>query len=136
MAHQFTDSDLEAFLEEALSPEEMATIEAASRNQPELMKQLATVAARREAGVHSLGAIWRRHRASCPSREHLGSYLLGALDDDHSEYIRFHIEIIGCRFCRANHDDLRRRQEEAAEATATRRRRYFQSSAGYLHNDE
>jgi hypothetical protein len=136
VARQFTEAELEAFLEESLAPEDMAVIEAATRNQPRLTKQLAAIIARRDAGVHSLGGIWRRHRVSCPTREQLGSCLLGALDEQTAAYIQFHIEVVGCRVCRANYEDLRRRQEEAAETTATRRRRYFQSSAGYLRGDE
>ncbi len=48
----------------------------------------------REAGVHGLGEIWRRHRLTCPSRQQLGSYLLGAMDDAKREYIQFHIESV------------------------------------------
>jgi hypothetical protein len=88
--------------------------------------------ARRDAGVHSLGEIWRRHRISCPSRGQLGSYLLDALPEELADYIRFHIELVGCRYCRANLTDLRQQQAELPEVVQTRRRRFFQSSAGYL----
>ena len=88
---------------------------------------------RRDAGVHSVGEIWRRQRLSCPSREQLGSFLLGALDDGpHANYITFHLQKIGCRFCQANLEDLRRQQEETAETVKTRRTKYFQSTAGHL----
>ena len=58
-------ADLEAYLDEALPPEEMARIEQALRDRPELRERLAAINARRDTGVHSLGAIWRRHRLSC-----------------------------------------------------------------------
>jgi hypothetical protein len=58
--------------------------------------------------------------------------LLGALDDEHVDYIRFHIDTVGCRFCAANLADLESQQAEAAEQSTRRRRRYFESSAGYL----
>jgi hypothetical protein len=125
-------ADLEAYLDEALAAEEMARIEQAIRRQPQLVAQLAALCAQRDAGVHSLGAIWRRHRLSCPTREQLGSFLLGALDDGLAGYVGFHLDVIGCRYCQANLADLKNRQVEQLEAAETRRRRYFQSSAGLL----
>jgi len=125
-------SDLDAFLDEALPPEEMARIEQALRDDSDLARSLAAVVARRDAGVHTLGAVWRRHRLSCPTREMLGSYLLGVLDDETADYVTFHLEQIGCRYCRANVTDLRRQSEQSAEEDRPRRRRFFQSSAGRL----
>lgn len=132
MARSFTQHELEAYLDEALAPEEMAAIERELRSQPQLLRQLALINTRRDAGVHSLGEIWRRHRVSCPRRGELGSFLLGTLPAAVHNYLMFHIETVGCRFCRANLDDLRRLQAERSEAAASRRQRYFQSSAGYL----
>ena len=43
--------------------------------------------ARRDAGVHSLGEIWRRHRLSCATREQLGSYVLGVLLKEAADYL-------------------------------------------------
>jgi hypothetical protein len=128
-------SDLEAYLDEALPVAEMARIEEALRRDPQLLEQLAAINARRDAGVHSLGEIWRRHRLSCPPREQLGSYLLRTLPKGTSQYIKFHIETVGCRLCQANLADLENQQAEAAETIRQRRRKYFQSSAGYLPRD-
>jgi hypothetical protein len=132
MLQAIRHSDLEAFLDEALPPEEMARIEASIRESPELIKRLAAINARRDMGVHSLGAIWRRHRLSCPTRDQLGSHLLGALPPEVSEYVTFHLETIGCRFCQANLADLDQQRAESPHLSKTRRRKYFQSSAGYL----
>jgi len=132
MSREFTESELEAYLDEALAPDEMTVVEAALREDQELAQRLAKINGRRDAGVHSIGEIWRRHRISCPTREQLGSYLLEALDKEQTDYLRFHIEHIGCRFCRANLDDLKMQQEESSEAKISRRTKYFQSSAGYL----
>src|SRR5262249_13945850 len=93
--------------------------------------------ARRDAGVHSLAEIWRRHRLTCLTREQLGSHLLGILADEESAYISFHLETIGCRYCQANMDDLKAQQAQTAQPVAAnssshRRRKYFQSSAGHL----
>jgi len=132
MSHLFHPSELEAYLDEALPSEEMARIEKALRKDRVLARQLATIHARRGAGVHSLGEIWRQHRLSCPSREQLGGFLLGALPEEHADYIAFHVDVVGCRYCQASLADLRS-QQTGEEATApTRRRKYFQSSAGYL----
>jgi len=133
MSESFRESDLEAFLDEALPAEEMSRIEQALRGDAELARRLAGVRARRDAGVHSLGEVWRRHRLSCPSRQELGGYLLGALPEEAAEYIAFHVEAAGCRYCQANLADLEARRAEPDRAAQVRRRRYFQSSAGYLH---
>jgi hypothetical protein len=129
----FSNSELEAFFDEALPAERMAAIEDALRNDEALQQRLAALNGRRDAGVHSLGEIWRRHRLSCPSREQLGSYLLGVLPRGAADYVRFHLETIECRFCTASVADLRAQQSAGETEVAQRRRqKYFQSSAGYL----
>ena len=132
MASKYTQSDLEAYLDEALPVDAMAGIEAALRDDRTLAEQLMKINGRRDAGLHSLGEIWRRHRLTCPSREQLGSYLLSVLDSELAEFIRFHLEVSGCRTCRANLDDLKTRQTDESAAVETRRKKYFQSSAGHL----
>jgi hypothetical protein len=128
----FSDTDLEAYLDEALPPAEMARVEAAARADATLLRRLAGINARRDAGSHTLGEIWRFNRLSCPTRAELGSSLLGVLSDAENDYIQFHLNEVGCRYCQANWNDLANQQAEAAEAKASRRRKYFQSSAGYL----
>lgn len=51
MTSSFRQSDLDAFLDEALPPAEMARLERAVRDNPALARTLADVAARRDAGV-------------------------------------------------------------------------------------
>jgi len=133
----FSNSELESFLDEALPAERMAAIEESLRASDELQQRVAAINGRRDAGLHSLGEIWRRHRLSCPSREQLGSYLLGVLADDAAEYLRFHLENVGCRYCAANLADLRDQQMAAdAKAVQQRRQRYFQSSVGHLRRSD
>jgi anti-sigma factor RsiW len=132
MTRPFTQAEMEAYLDESLPAEEMARIEKALREAPNLAGQLTAINARRDAGLHSLGGIWRRHRISCPSREQLGSYLLETLSAETAQYVEFHIQVAGCRCCQANLADLEAQQAEAQEAVQSRRRKYFQSSAGYL----
>ena len=132
MLEKFTDAELEAYLDEELSVEDMARVDTALRNDPALKNYLAAINGRRDMGVHSIGAIWRRNRLSCPSREQLGSFLLGILADEQADFIKFHIQKVGCRPCQANLGDLARQQEETEEIPVSRRRKYFESSAGYL----
>jgi hypothetical protein len=134
MPKPLRQSDLDAYLDEALSPEEMARVEQALRDDPGLREQLAAINARRDAGVHSLGEIWRRHRLSCPPREQLGSYLLDAVPDTLADYIAFHLKVVRCRFCQANLADLEQQEAEVPDVVQNRRQKYFQSSAGYLHS--
>lgn len=132
MSPDISTSELEAYLDEALPTERMARIEQQARRDRALGERLAAINARRDAGVHSLSEIWRRARLSCPSREELGSFLLSALATEMAEFISFHLETTGCRYCQANLDDLRA-QQAAPQAEADRRRRkFFQTSAGYL----
>jgi hypothetical protein len=136
MSRSFSSAELEAYLDEALPPEQMARIEQAVRGDANLVRELASINARRDAGVHSLGEIWRRHGLSCAPREQLGSYLLGVLPKESADYLTFHLEVLGCRVCRANLADLQKQQAEAGDAVQTRRRKYFQSSAGYLRAEK
>ncbi len=128
----FTDAELAAYLDEALAPEAMADVERAARRDAALVQRLAEVSGRRDAGLHSLGEIWRRHRLSCPTRQQWGSYLLGTLEPDRSRYFEFHVQVTGCRICQANLQDLRSEQAKQPAAAEQRRKRYFQSSAGHL----
>jgi anti-sigma factor RsiW len=134
--NNFSDAELECYLDEALPSDATARVEQALRDDAELSQRLASINGRRDAGVHSLGAIWRRHRLSCPSREQLGSLLLGVLSKDETAYVSFHIEQGGCRYCQANLADLEAQQAAADDHVQQRRRRYFQSSAGLLHKQD
>ncbi len=134
MAKSLSQSELEAYLDEALPVDAMAAIEQALRADAKLAGQLTTINARRDAGMHSLGEIWRRHRLSCPTREQLGSYLLGVLEESVFGFVKFHLEVSGCRTCLANLEDLKTRQTDEPTAVDSRRKKYFQSSAGHLRS--
>src|SRR5205085_10604152 len=108
-----TREQMHAYLDDALPESAAAKVEQALRASETLRQQLKLVMQERDRGEHSVGAIWRRERLSCPPREQLGSYLLEALDDDLMEYLRFHLDTIGCPFCRANLADLKAQQEGA-----------------------
>lgn len=131
----FDDETLRAYLAETLPAEGMARVEKALRDSAELKQRLEDVRAdRADFGLHSLGAIWRRQRLTCPSRQDLGGYLLETLDPAHADYITFHIDVVECAFCKANLTDLRGKAEQGAR-TQTRRQRYFHSSRHLLSGD-
>jgi hypothetical protein len=104
---QITREMLRAYMCDALPDAELAAVERSLRESAELQTLLKEVLEQEDRGEHTAGAIWRRERISCPSRDQLGGFLLGAGDADLLEYICFHIEEIGCPYCQANVDDLR-----------------------------
>ncbi len=74
--------------------------------------------------------LWEYYRFSCPKRNTIGAYMLGTLEPDWQQYVEFHLNTLGCRFCRANLDDLqnqsRETQQEAFQA------RIMESTIGFL----
>lgn len=123
---------LSAYLDDALGEAETAHIEQALRGSEALRQQLRVMMQERDRGEHSLGAIWRRQRLSCPGRDQLRAYLMKAIDGDLKDYVDFHLKTIGCSFCQANLADLQARNEEPAGRTKKRQRRLFESSVPYL----
>jgi hypothetical protein len=103
------------------------------RDSAELRDRLRVVREERDRGEHSLGAIWRRERISCLTREDLNGYLHDLLESGLHDYVEFHLKIIGCSTCQANLDDLREKQAETA-SLQRRRKKIFNSSAGLLTN--
>jgi uncharacterized protein YbaR (Trm112 family) len=127
---------LRAYLGDALPPEDMARVEKALRDSAELRARLEEVRENRgDQGLHTLGAIWRRGRLSCPTRQQLGSYLLDALDPDLASYLKFHLDVIACPYCQANVADLRSKGAQAP-AIQSRHNRIVQSSQHLLGGEE
>ncbi len=131
----FDDETLREYLAETLPPGEMARVEMALRESSELRDYLEDIRQNRsEAGLHTLGAIWRRGRLTCPTRQQLGSYLLEVLDPEYAEYVTFHIETIGCPYCQANLDDLRGKTD-TSPLIQNRLRRIYHSSRHLLSGE-
>ena len=127
---------LRAYLLDELPAGTLARVEKALRDSAELRAQLEDVRQNRsEAGLHSLGAIWRRARLTCPSRQQLGSLLLDALDPDLAAYLHFHIDVVECPYCQANLADLKGKAESGTAVIRTRQHRILQSSR-HLLGDE
>ena len=134
--HAIDVETLRAYLLDELPAGTLARVEKALRDSAELRAQLEDVRQNRaEAGLHSLGAIWRRARLTCPSRQQLGSLLLDALDPDLAAYLHFHIEVVECPYCQANLADLKGRAEPASTVARTRQHRILQSSRHLLGDD-
>lgn len=130
--HKITLEDLHGFLDEALSEEMSSKVEKALRESMPLRNALMRLMEDRERGEHSLGAIWRRQRLTCPTREDLGNLVMGILDSDYSDYIQFHIKTIGCGYCQSNLADLQELSKESKTHVKLRRQKMFASSAGLL----
>ncbi len=135
-----TDDELRGFIEETLPPERLNELLRRLPEDPQLQKRLAVI--REESPVPGdLGAIWRFYRLSCPDRGDWGSYLLGVLDPGHADYLRFHLEEVGCEYCAANLEDLKASQQaqrsgSESQAIERRRTRYYQSGAGIFGSRE
>ena len=74
--------------------------------------------------------IWEFQRLSCPKRSTIGAYLLGTLDEDWHKYVDFHLNTLGCRFCRANLEDLK--TQNAKNQPKQLHARIMESTVGFL----
>lgn len=132
MAEQYTREQLFAYLDDELDDALTAGIEKQLRESSAFRDQLARIREDRDRGEHSIGAVWRRERLSCLTREQLTGLLHGVLEPEAAAYAEFHLKTVACASCLANREDLREKQAETAIA-AKRRRRYFETSAGMLN---
>ena len=112
-----TSQMLRDYLDETLSPQDMILVENALRDSESLRQQLQQIMQRRDNGEHTVGAIWRRHRISCLDRDVLASYLLNVGDPRLMDYVRFHLEVIGCPYCQANLEDLQQVYESSRRSS-------------------
>ena len=76
-----------------------------------------------------LTQIWEEERLSCPKRSTIGGYLLQTLEPPWQDYVEFHLNTLGCTFCRANLDDLRK---QTAQDPRNLRHRILQSTVGFF----
>jgi len=134
--HTIDEVTLRDYLADALPPEAQARVEKQLRESAELRARLEDVRQNRDvAGLHTLGAIWRRARLTCPTRQQIGSALLDALDPALGAYITFHLDVIACPFCQANLADLKAKTSQTSTATQHRRNRILKSSQHLLGED-
>jgi hypothetical protein len=131
--HAIDDETLRSYLLDSLAAEEMARVEKALRDSSELRARLEDVRQNRgDPNLHTLGAIWRRGRLTCPTRQQLGSYLLDALDPNLGSYLKFHLEVVECPFCQANLADLQAKATQPSASVKSRHNRILRSSQHLL----
>jgi RNA polymerase sigma factor (sigma-70 family) len=73
--------------------------------------------------------VWEEQRPTCPKRSTIGRLMLGSLDGKWKDYVEFHVNKLGCRFCRANLDDLQRQTDEAPKVLHDR---IYESTIGFF----
>jgi len=78
-----------------------------------------------------LTRVWEAERLSCPKRSTIGAYVLDTLEAGWRDYVGFHLDTLGCHFCRANLEDLQRRTAE--DDTRRLQQRIMESTVGFLH---
>ncbi len=132
---EFSDSDLEAYIDESLDPTRAADLESALKRDKKLIERLALINSRRDAGVHTLGEIWRQNQIGVPTREQIVSYVAGELSEEVSDYLHFRLEVLRCRYTHALLEDVEAQERTGAQqAAAKRRKKYIDSSAGIIRN--
>ncbi len=70
-----------------------------------LVPALADQAHQGEAQL-DVATVWRESRVSCPARQWLARHLASNLAPGPEGFIAFHLDEMGCEWCRANFDDL------------------------------
>ncbi len=76
--------------------------------------------------------IWQNSRLSCPKRSTVGAFLLNTLDKDWTDYVNFHLNTLGCHYCRANLEDLKQRNAEN-NSPRSLHVRIMESTIGFLN---
>lgn len=133
MTTEFSDAELESYLDEALDPTRAAELEDCLKEDKGLLSRLSYINGRRDAGIHTLGEIWRRNQVGVPTPEQMGKYLDGSASAEEADYIEFRMEQLKCRFTIALKQDLETQQGESGTGnSADRRSKIFESSAGLL----
>jgi hypothetical protein len=128
----FTDAELEAYLDEGLDPNRAAELERCISKDKKLLARLSRINGRRDAGIHTLGEIWRRNQIGVPSVEKISNHLLGVLSKEESDYIMFRIDVLRCPYTIAMYRDLSAKKDGDLDRSEKRRTKFFNSSAGLL----
>ena len=73
--------------------------------------------------------VWEEQRLTCPKRSTIGRYLLKTLEPQWQDLVDFHLSRLGCRFCKANLDDLQKKTDEGSQVV---RDRILHSTIGFF----
>jgi RNA polymerase sigma factor (sigma-70 family) len=76
-----------------------------------------------------LTQVWEEQRFTCPKRSTIGRFLLSTLEEPWKSYVDFHVNRLGCVFCRANVDDLQKSSETEQLKT---QQKIFDSTIGFF----
>ena len=133
---EFTDAELEAYLDESLDSDRAAEVELQLRSDSQLLKRLSRINSRRDAGMHTLGEIWRRNQIGVPNAATMTDYLTGRLSAEAADYIEFRIDELKCPFTialkSAAEDQLAEADPQRDGTSQTRREKIYKKSAGLL----
>ena len=132
MSKEFSDAELDCYIEETLDADRASELELQLRDDEKLLKRLTEINGLRSSGKHTIGGIWRQNQIGVPSHDEMGSFLLGVLDDQHAEYIQFRVDVLKCPFTIALKTDLENQQSESEDKSVKRRKKIFESSVGLL----
>ena len=77
-----------------------------------------------------LSEVWQQQRLSCPKRSTIGAWLLGTLNEGWQGYVDFHLNKLGCQYCRANLEDIKRQTSDRQGRSV--RQRILESTVGFL----
>lgn len=133
---EFTDTELDSYLDESLEPNRAAVLETELRQHPELLQRLSKINARRNAGVHTVGEIWRRNQICVPAPKEMQAYLDGKLSVEESSYIDFRIKELKCVYTLAIYHDLLVQQNEAGQLARDRREKIFDRGADMIKKNQ
>jgi len=126
---EFNDAELEAYLDESLEAVRAAEVEMVVRDDPKLLKRLAQINRRRDAGMHTVGEIWRRHQIGVPTTEQMQDFCDRKLPAEQMDYIDFRMKQLKCPFTIALFEDT---ESKAAPDVPARRDKFYEKSAGFL----
>lgn len=126
----FSDQDLCAYIAEELAVDRSAALERQLVYDEGLRSRLQALLSETDSASLALREVWKKGALSCPSRSTWGDFLAGRLGDGLQQYLRFHLEDVGCRTCAANLADL---QQQGGPDAEQRSRKIFATSIGRLH---
>lgn len=125
----FTDVELAAYIDEALSLERTVQLESQLQISTQLRARLQRMLGELDTEQPGIAEFWRRRRVACPERATWQAFLMGRIGGEFREYLQFHLDVVGCRYCQANLADLQTADQTLA---AGRVRKFFETSVGRL----
>jgi hypothetical protein len=131
--HGFSDAQLLAYAEERLPMAATLQLEKSLESDEKLKTDLRRVCGQHLTGELSLATIWRDFQVGCLSQDQLAAYVGHQLGGALADYVRFHIDEVGCRICEARLDELARLAHNSSNEQVTPlASKCFNSSVGLI----